>query len=502
MNGLYVLVKAKALPIGAIRIYRNNEVFRKVPPPQNWKYIGKREGTKANEAIKEARAKGLPVIKEEGMSTGTFSTSERKPSVKPVMPVPVKTKDIARQESLKEQPTKEPKLSSSEWNKLSLAQKLEKDKLRLAIDLLKQKVEIFKNVGIDSKDLIDRIKLEWSTMEEILKVNPKGLLEVAQELQNIKRRLDDPEDRKKVAQEIQRQKKNREQYGPEIIEEVFKKLGGLDNVLKKGYEYASTPEEKELWNSRIDSVVLAKEQGQVNELYISYVADETTKRYRKMATKFATKEALREQRKDNIPVGTQWIREFVAYKIDRILGLNIVPISVLRAVKGELAVCTEYIEGKSGYLFIQGADVYDKINEIPAFEWQKMALLDWIIGNTDRHVGNFVVEDGTNKLWAIDHGLTFPEHTMYGTLEGYNSFPHLILQRLKELAIDYAYDIPDSLLQVLTPENKEACIKVMKDFGISDRAIALFEDRWDGIVRDRKFPKYIPDSYGFLKPER
>ena len=35
-----------------------------------------------------------------------------------------------------------------------------------------------------------------------------------------------------------------------------------------------------------------------------------------------------------------------------------------------------------------------------------MALFDEVIGNTDRHDGNWL-EDENRKLWAIDHGLTF-----------------------------------------------------------------------------------------------
>ena len=48
--------------------------------------------------------------------------------------------------------------------------------------------------------------------------------------------------------------------------------------------------------------------------------------------------------------------------------------------------------------------------KIPAQDCQKIAILDTITLNVDRHGGNLMINDesGTPNLVPIDHGLTFP----------------------------------------------------------------------------------------------
>ncbi|RDE12137.1 MAG: hypothetical protein C4K49_10670 [Candidatus Thorarchaeota archaeon] len=56
------LVKAKGLPMGAVRMYKNGEWFRKVGGAKGWEYVGKQGGAKAKQVVDEAKTKGLPVV--------------------------------------------------------------------------------------------------------------------------------------------------------------------------------------------------------------------------------------------------------------------------------------------------------------------------------------------------------------------------------------------------------------------------------------------------------
>jgi hypothetical protein len=92
-------------------------------------------------------------------------------------------------------------------------------------------------------------------------------------------------------------------------------------------------------------------------------------------------------------------REALAYDIDQALGLGIVPETYYSPVP--LAVS----DGASFQLFVD-AELGRNATELRhAEEIAKMDLLDALIGNSDRHGGNWMVKDG--HLIAIDHGLSF-----------------------------------------------------------------------------------------------
>lgn len=123
--------------------------------------------------------------------------------------------------------------------------------------------------------------------------------------------------------------------------------------------------------------------------------------------------------------GTLAGQEVAAYEIDRALGLGMVPETFL----------TESLRdgrGKTGLAsaqhFLTGAVTGTKLAEHPEWmpgkqpgtnaQWYKMAVLDAVIHNTDRHSGNFMFDKDGN-LHAIDHGLAFSEPYGSGKLDSY-----------------------------------------------------------------------------------
>jgi len=120
----------------------------------------------------------------------------------------------------------------------------------------------------------------------------------------------------------------------------------------------------------------------------------------------------------------QGIREVLAYKLDQVLGLNVVPPTtmvshtVANSAKN-IGIKEAKVKG-SMQLYVKGGDMNagDYLNkaiyhnmELPHGVLQglcNMQLLDLIMCNTDRHTGNFLINPVDQRVYAIDNGLTFP----------------------------------------------------------------------------------------------
>jgi len=99
-------------------------------------------------------------------------------------------------------------------------------------------------------------------------------------------------------------------------------------------------------------------------------------------------------------------KEFAAYEFDKMLGFGVVPPVVYREVdvgrgKGkEKGSVMHFVEGEIGSKYIA------KGGKFKYLDMAKITAFDFIIGNQDRHPGNYVV-DKKGKTWAIDNALTF-----------------------------------------------------------------------------------------------
>jgi SPP1 gp7 family putative phage head morphogenesis protein len=102
-------------------------------------------------------------------------------------------------------------------------------------------------------------------------------------------------------------------------------------------------------------------------------------------------------------------REVAAYEVDQALGFNLVPQTTLRRVISEtgevrLGSVQKWAEGdlKPFYNFDGNLDPKDSY---------KIGILDFLIGNTDRHGYNLLVNLNNKKPICIDHGFSFPRAT-------------------------------------------------------------------------------------------
>jgi uncharacterized repeat protein (TIGR03843 family) len=96
-------------------------------------------------------------------------------------------------------------------------------------------------------------------------------------------------------------------------------------------------------------------------------------------------------------------REVAAYRLSEVLGLDLVPPTVLRGDgpygEGSLQWFVD-VDHRQHYFTIheERPDLHDTLREV--------ALFDLLANNTDRKSGHVLI-DGDNHIWGIDHGLCF-----------------------------------------------------------------------------------------------
>ncbi len=103
----------------------------------------------------------------------------------------------------------------------------------------------------------------------------------------------------------------------------------------------------------------------------------------------------------DFPAGTLCLRETAAYVVSKQLGWDLVPPTILR-------------DGPAGFgalqWFIDENEEAD-VRELPrthSDELRRLSLFDIVINNADRKAGHLLV-DRADKLWGVDHGVTFNE---------------------------------------------------------------------------------------------
>jgi hypothetical protein len=94
--------------------------------------------------------------------------------------------------------------------------------------------------------------------------------------------------------------------------------------------------------------------------------------------------------------------EIAAYELDKLLGLNMVPVVVERVVKGD--------EG-AAVLWLEGVRSWESVLPLPKpatwnRELARMKMFDDLISNSDRNKGNLLVDDDWH-LFLIDHSRAF-----------------------------------------------------------------------------------------------
>lgn len=185
--------------------------------------------------------------------------------------------------------------------------------------------------------------------------------------------------------------------------------------------------------------------------------------------------------------GTGYKRERAAYLADLFLGFNLVPPTVIREVDGRIGSVQEYVpQSQAGY------ELGDLEEIEPHIQSQKniLDIFDAIIGNFDRHGGNWLV-DKNKKLWAIVHGYAFfTDYFNFNIIQDMveSEFDADVVLKIKALAESETKKnlLRILLLELLDKEEAEDCIErlelVADSFEgnkISEKADKLSTQWWD-----------------------
>ena len=129
----------------------------------------------------------------------------------------------------------------------------------------------------------------------------------------------------------------------------------------------------------------------------------------------------------DFPDGTLADREFAAFRVSEFLGLDLVPLTILRDGPYGIGMVQEWIDIDES---IDLANYFSQ--DLP--QLRAMAFFDAIINNTDRKIGHLLPDENGN-LYGCDHGVTFHEQDKLRTVLWQWAGDDLTVEELKALAL-------------------------------------------------------------------
>lgn len=128
-----------------------------------------------------------------------------------------------------------------------------------------------------------------------------------------------------------------------------------------------------------------------------------------------------------------WTFNVAAYRIDRLIGLGLVPVSVERRWRSTPAAYTWWLDD---VMMDEGDRLKKKISPPDLQRWnasmQMVRLFDQLIANTDRNLGNLMITNDW-EIWAIDHTRAFRTLGTLKTPGNISRCDRQIFARLKQI---------------------------------------------------------------------
>ncbi|MGE0462079.1 MAG: hypothetical protein AB7Q16_11980 [Vicinamibacterales bacterium] len=141
-----------------------------------------------------------------------------------------------------------------------------------------------------------------------------------------------------------------------------------------------------------------------------------------------------------------WRFNLAAYRIDRLLGLGMIPATVERRYEGKPASFTWWVDD----VLMDEQQRYRGKHRAPNTEdWNQQMwitrLFDQLIANADRNLGNLLIDKGWN-IWMIDHSRAFRMNTKPRSPGNLSRVERTLLGRLEQLDRDGVREATGSYL--------------------------------------------------------
>jgi hypothetical protein len=131
-----------------------------------------------------------------------------------------------------------------------------------------------------------------------------------------------------------------------------------------------------------------------------------------------------------------WGFNVAGYRLDRLLGMNMVPVSVSRHWRSKDAAFTWWIDD---VLMEEGDRLKKNLQPPNPTAWnqqmQIVRLFDQLIANVDRNMGNLVITRDW-RVWPIDHTRAFRLHSSLATPKNVTRADRALVERLRALDQD------------------------------------------------------------------
>lgn len=169
------------------------------------------------------------------------------------------------------------------------------------------------------------------------------------------------------------------------------------------------------------------------------------------------------------------LREVAAYLVSESLGFHFVPFTTLREDgphgPGSLQ---QFIEYDPEYHYFNFTEEDKQL-------LRPVVLFDLLVNNADRKGSHVFFEEGTHKLYTIDHGICFHEEN-----------------KLRTVLWDFAGEsIPGELLPLLS---RTTNLPPLLEPYLSPNEISALLSRADSLLKSRKFPLPPKDRRAFPYP--
>ncbi len=169
---------------------------------------------------------------------------------------------------------------------------------------------------------------------------------------------------------------------------------------------------------------------------------------------FKPLEGEKESSRQSVKAGTLFKRERAAALVDKFLGFNLVPPTVIRNLDGQIGSLQKFVDAESA-----SEAPYNKCLKSQR-QIAEMFVFDYLIYNSDRNSNNYLIDD--TNVHAIDNALSFGRESERFYLwwqESINVFDINFLEEFKQKIIDLDNSQPQkeslkNLLSQLLNENE------------------------------------------------